>query len=63
MTNDKIELAKMTARELIAYWNSLQMGKKMLATIGPDNGHEAIVDELLDERSIPHKENKLIKIV
>jgi hypothetical protein len=55
----KDELAKLTNTELVAYWNIIQMGKRM----GGFEDNEPIVDELLTERGIAHEANKLTKKV
>ncbi len=58
----KQQLAELTNREIVAYWNILQMGCKMLGG-GKTNPHLPLVGELLIERSIPHEEGRLINVV
>ena len=56
-TTPKQELSKMRDSELVAYWNIIQMGKRM---IGGANGVlEPYVEELLTERGIAHEAGKL----
>lgn len=65
-TNETIkELATMTDRELVAYWNILQMGGRCL-TIDSGNKtarHTAIISSLLVSRGIAHEAGKLTKTV
>ena len=56
-TTPKQELSKMRDSELVAYWNIIQMGKRMIG--GGNNEHEPIVDALLTERGITHETGKL----
>jgi hypothetical protein len=60
--NERKELNTMSNRELIAYWNILQMGQKTIQVDddGQNARHTIIVDELLTERAIPHEHGKLI---
>jgi hypothetical protein len=60
----KSELATMTDRELVAYWNILQVGAR--CTMSEDDRalnvlRAEIVGDLLTGRGIPHKAGKKIK--
>jgi hypothetical protein len=59
--NEKAQLATMTSREAVAYWNVLQFGDRMLR-VGDDGGkherHMNLMDELLNERGVPHTRGK-----
>lgn len=62
--NERGQLATMTHEELVSYWNILQFGGRMIH--GDDEKaerHFRIVTSLLQERSIPYEEGKLINKV
>ena len=53
--NERVELARMSDRELAAYFNVLTAGMRVVARVDPENKtarHLGIVTELLRERRI-----------
>lgn len=55
------ELARMSDRELVAYWNVLQFGNRMFRSAEADRinaVHKPIVDHLLTQRGIPHVDGR-----
>lgn len=62
--NESEQLDKMSDGELVAYWNVLQMGQRMIQDAEAKNKterHLPIVSELLAERNIPHEQGKLLQ--
>ena len=53
----KHELSKMRSNELVAYWNIIQMDKRMIG--GGPGLLEPYVDAILTERGIAHESDKL----
>jgi hypothetical protein len=62
VASERTLLKMMPLRELVAYWNVLMMGRRMVCVDdGMGERHIQIVDELLTENGIPHEQNKLIE--
>lgn len=63
---ERDEFAKMPVTELVAYWNILQMSRRMIQmadTKAANVRHRTILAELFTEMNIPHEDDKLIKTV
>lgn len=59
--NERGQLALMTDRELVAYWNILQFWGRMIhGSEDKEWRHIRIVRSLLQERGIPYEYGKLI---
>lgn len=63
--SEKEQLAEMNDLEVVAYWNILQMSQRCLSsgeTRAKVNRHHELIDEILNERNIPHESGKLVTV-
>jgi hypothetical protein len=64
VTEQKLQLGSMKTHELVAYWNIIQAGRRMLsddATRAKLGRHLPIVDRLLSDRGVAHEVGKRTK--
>jgi len=64
LTEQKLQLSRMKTNELVAYWNIMQAGRRMIsndATRSQFRRHQPIVDRLLVDRGVAHEVGKRTK--